>query len=124
MGKAGLRGRLRRLAGEPAPAGAPDVRTQCASRGAVPLASCAVGRHCVVAGTVRSVRLAPVGGVPTFTVDLWDESGSVRLVFLGRRTVRGLEVGRTLLARGRLTGRAGRQTIFNPRYEIILPPRA
>lgn len=124
MGKPGLRGRLRRLAAEPAAAGGEDLRAQCASRGAVPLSSCVVGRHCVVGGTVRSVRLTPVGGVPTFAVDLWDGSGSVRLVFLGRRAVRGLEVGRTLLARGRLTGRAGRQTIFNPRYEIILPPRA
>lgn len=61
----------------------------------------------------------PARGRPTFEVELWDGSGTVRLVFLGRRTVRGLVAGRTLLATGRLTKRDGRMTIFNPRYEII-----
>jgi len=114
-----LRDRLRKITATQSEIAAQEVQTQCAGRGAVTITACRVGHEVSVAGTVRSVRLAPLAGAPTFEVELWDGSGTVRLVFLGRRTVRGLVAGRTLLATGRLTKRDGRMTIFNPRYEII-----
>lgn len=62
--------------------------------------------------------LRPLAGVPTLEVELYDGSGTVTLVFLGRRRIRGIEPGRSLVARGRLTTRAGRPTLYNPAYEL------
>ena len=115
----GLKDRLRRITASQDEIAAEEIQQRCAGRGAVEITTCRVGKEVSVAGTVRSVRVAPMAGAPTFEVDLWDGSGTVRLVFLGRRTVRGLEAGRTLLASGRLTRRDGRMTIFNPRYDLI-----
>ncbi|MGH3744596.1 MAG: OB-fold nucleic acid binding domain-containing protein [Mycobacteriales bacterium] len=115
----GLKQRLRKITAPQAEREAAEIQEQCAGLGATRVTACQLGRECSVAGTVRTVRLAPLAGAPTFQVDLWDGSGTIRLVFLGRRTVRGLETGRALMATGRLTRREGRLTIFNPRYEIV-----
>jgi RecG-like helicase len=119
MGAAGLRGRLKRFAEPQYQREADDLQVQALQAGATPVKRCQTGGVVCIAGTVRSVRLAPLGGAPTFEVDLYDGSGTVRLVFLGRRQVRGLEVGRSLVARGRLTNRDERPTIFNPGYELL-----
>ena len=50
--------------------------------------------------------------------EVYDGSGAVTLVFLGRRRIRGIEPGRSLVARGRLTKRDGRPTLYNPSYEL------
>jgi hypothetical protein len=42
----------------------------------------------------------------------------VTLIWLGRRRIRGIEPGRSLVARGRLTRQDGRPTIYNPSYEL------
>lgn len=115
----GLKERLRKITAPQSEQDAAEVREQCAGLGATQVTACHLGRECTVAGTVRTVRLAPLAGAPTFEVDLWDGSGTIRLVFLGRRTIRGLQTGRALSATGRLTRRDGRLTIFNPRYEIV-----
>jgi RecG-like helicase len=120
----GLKDRMRKITATQSEIAAEEIQEQCAGRGAVEITACQVGREVSVAGTVRTVRLAPLAGAPTFEVDIWDGSGSVRLVFLGRRAVRGLEPGRALLATGRLTRRDGRMTIFNPRYEVLPALRA
>ncbi len=117
----GLKGRLRRFGETQAERDAASLAERCASRGATAVTACQVGQVVSVAGTVRSVRLAPLAGTPTFEVDLFDGSGTVRLAFLGRRSVRGLEAGRALVASGRLTTRDGRMTVFNPRYELLEP---
>lgn len=119
-GGAGLRNRLRRLAEPQAEREAEDLQEQTERAGATAVTQCQQGSAVCVAGTVRAVRLAPLAGAPTFEVDLYDGSGTVRLVFLGRRGIRGLEAGSTVVAHGRLTSRDGRATIFNPRYELVV----
>ena len=42
----------------------------------------------------------------------------VRLVWLGRRTIAGIEPGRRLRASGLVSRVDGRALIFNPRYEL------
>ena len=72
----------------------------------------------VVAGTLRQVVLRPLAGVPTLEAELYDGTGTVTLVWLGRRRIRGLDPGRSLVASGRLTQRDGKPTVFNPSYEL------
>jgi RecG-like helicase len=120
----GLKDRLRRMTAPQSERDAADIAEQCSDRTTTAVTACRVGQQVSVAGTVRCVRLAPLAGAPTFEVDLWDGSGTVRLVFLGRRTIPGLTAGRTVVADGRLTRRDGRMTVFNPRYELMAPTRA
>jgi hypothetical protein len=52
--------------------------------------------------------------------ELWDGSGFITLIWLGRRSIRGITTGRALIAQGRLTrGPADQPTLFNPRYELL-----
>lgn len=71
-----------------------------------------------VAGTLRAVTLRPRGGVPALQADLYDGSGTVALVWLGRRRIPGIEPGRRLVAHGRITYHEGSPVMYNPRYEL------
>ena len=76
-------------------------------------------QEAVVAGTVRSVTLRPRVNVPALVVDLYDGSRTINLVWLGRRTIGGIEPGTYVRATGRVTTMRGTPTIFNPAYEIV-----
>lgn len=94
------------------------LRSETAAAGAEPVSGCQVGEPVCVAGTLNAVVLRPLAGVPTLEAELYDGTGTVTLVWLGRRRIRGLDPGRSLVARGRLTLRDGRPTVFNPSYEL------
>ena len=47
-----------------------------------------------VAGTLRAVTLRPRGSSLTMEAELWDGTGQVTLVWLGRRDIPGIEAGR------------------------------
>ena len=69
----------------------------------------------------RGVRAdeAGGGGVPALEAELYDGTGSVVLVWLGRRRIAGIVPGCSI----QVTGRVGRQdqtrVLYNPRYELI-----
>ncbi|HYK66794.1 MAG TPA: amino acid permease [Streptosporangiaceae bacterium] len=71
-----------------------------------------------VAGTLRAVTLRPQGSTPTMEAELWDGTGKVTLVWLGRRDIPGIEPGRRLVVHGRMTTLKGERAIYNPRYEL------
>jgi amino acid transporter len=71
-----------------------------------------------VAGTLRTVTLRPRGSTPTMEAELWDGTGTVTLVWLGRRDIPGIAPGRKLVVHGRLTTLKGERAIYNPRYEL------
>jgi hypothetical protein len=94
------------------------LRGELASTGATPVAQCCKGEPVRVAGTLRAVTLRPLAGVPTLEAELYDGTGSVTLVWLGRRRIGGIECGRSIVARGRLTMQDGRPTLYNAAYEL------
>ena len=71
-----------------------------------------------VAGTLRTVTLRPRGPSLTMEADLWDGTGSVTLVWLGRRDIAGIRPGRRIVVRGRVARIKGERTIYNPVYEL------
>ena len=71
-----------------------------------------------VYGHVKSVALAPRAGTPTLEATVYDGSGVVTLVWLGRRAIPGVKPGADLVAWGRVSCQDGRRIIFNPRYEL------
>ena len=94
------------------------LRGELASTGATPVAQCTKGEPVLIAGTLRAVTLRPLAGVPTLEAELFDGSGSVTLVWLGRRRIGGIECGRSLVAHGRLTMHDGKPTLYNAEYEL------
>ena len=95
-----------------------QLRGEVASIGATAVAQCSKGEPVTVAGTLRAVTLRPRAGVPTLEAELYDGTGSITLIWLGRRRIGGVECGRSLVARGRLTSYDGRPTIYNAEYEL------
>jgi amino acid transporter len=73
-----------------------------------------------VIGKVTGIRVAPKKSSPQVEIEIWDETGGVRLQFIGRREIAGLEVGSTLRAEGMVGELDGKLTILNPSYEIII----
>lgn len=72
-----------------------------------------------VSGVLRAVTL-PAGDVTALVAELYDGTGSVSLVFLGRQAIRGIEPGAAIRAHGRVSFRKGSPVIFNPVY-VLLP---
>lgn len=70
-------------------------------------------------GTLRTVTLRPRGGVPALEAELFDGSGVVTVVWLGRRRIAGIEPGRSLQVQGRIGRHDGNRVLYNPRYELM-----
>ena len=109
---------LHRLTADADEIQAEELRSEVSSAGATAVNKCSLGLPVCVAGSLRTVVLRPLAGVPTLEAELYDGTGTVTLVWLGRRRIRGIDPGRTLVARGRLTKRDGKATLFNPEYEL------
>jgi RecG-like helicase len=74
-----------------------------------------------LAGILRTVTLRPRGTSLTMEADLWDGTGSVTLIWLGRREIPGIQPGRRLIVRGRVTRINGERTMYNPVYQLRPP---
>jgi hypothetical protein len=113
-----LRRALARLAVDDDELASRELQGEVAQAGATALDCCTRGEPVCVAGTLRAVTLRPRAGTPTLEAELYDGTGSVTLIWLGRRRIGGIECGRRLVARGRLTAHEGRPTIYNAAYEL------
>lgn len=79
---------------------------------------CTPGEPVVIRGLVRSLTMPAQGSTPSVEIEIDDGSGYVRVIWLGRRRIPGIEAGRTMVVRGRLTCNTDHPTIYNPRYEL------
>ena len=70
-------------------------------------------------GTLRTVTLPPRGGVPALEAELYDGTGSLTVIWLGRRTIAGVTPGRSVEVQGRIGRHDGQRIIYNPRYELM-----
>ncbi len=100
---------------------AEELQARVADVHATPIADLADREQAEVIGTLRTVTVRPRGNSPTLQAELWDGSGSLTLVWLGRRSIPGIEPGRHLKVQGRVATHRGARTIFNPGYELRPP---
>ena len=70
-------------------------------------------------GTLRTVTLRPRGGVPALEAELYDGSGVITVVWLGRRRISGISPGRSMEIQGRIGFLDGQRIMYNPRYELM-----
>lgn len=97
---------------------AAELRHECVQRGALPIARCGDRQLVTVEGALRTVTLRPRAGVPALEAELYDGSGTLHVVWLGRRRIPGIVPGTPLRATGRIAMDAGRPVMFNPVYEL------
>ena len=109
---------VQRLTEDESELDAAELREDVQETGARPVSTCCQGQPVVVTGRLRSVVFTPRDTVPTVDAELYDGSGSVHLIWLGRSRIPGIEPGRVLVARGRVSDRDGVKVIFNPWYEL------
>jgi hypothetical protein len=113
-----LRRTVTRLATSAKEHEAHELQKGCVQLGAVPVTELTDREMVRVAGTLRTVTLRPRAGVPALVAELYDGSGTINLVWLGRRQIPGIEPGRAVIASGRVTRDHDQPVIFNPRYEL------
>ena len=74
-----------------------------------------------VAGEISSLRIVPRAGTPSLEATVNDGTGSLVVVWTGRRHIPGVSPGKRLVLSGRGTaqGPGGRLMVLNPRYELL-----
>lgn len=89
--------------------------------GAVDIAGAQPRDEVTVAGEIRYVRIVPrPDGSPWLEATVDDGSGSLVVMWTGRKKIAGVRPGQrvVLTGRGSPTGPGGRLLIYNPRYEL------
>ena len=114
-----LRRVLARLTSSDEELEAAELREDVAEAGATPIAELRDRQRACVSGTLRSVTLLPRAGVPALQAELYDGTGALSVVWLGRRQIGGIEPGRRIKVSGLITEAAGYRVIYNPRYELV-----
>ena len=123
-GRSLVRRVLARLTASSTELQAEQLRAAIPAAGATAIADAPDRELVCLVGALRTVTLRPVAGVPALEADLWDGTGAVTVIWLGRREIPGIQPGRTLQIRGRLTTSRGRRAIYNPAYELRAPEAA
>ena len=113
-----LRRMFNRLVASPAELEAEELLSDASSAGGTPICNCGDREQVTLCGTLRTVTLRPRAGVPALEAELYDGSGTVAIVWLGRRQIAGIEPGRGIRVHGRIAVNEGRPVMFNPRYEL------
>jgi len=95
-----------------------ELQKDALATGCTPIQDCTDRQIVSVTGTLRTVTLRPRAGVPALEAELFDGSAALDVVWLGRRSIAGIEPGRMIIASGRISMNRGRPVLFNPKYEL------
>ena len=101
-----------------------DARDEAASasaRGTVPIGDLTPRSPARGSGVLRAVTYRPATAKPVLVGQLFDGTGSVDLVWIGRRSIAGVTPGRHLIASGTVVAGRARPVIYNPAYELLVP---
>jgi amino acid transporter len=99
-----------------------EMRSLPIVAGTIPIASAQWRKRVRVAGRVHSVRVPTRTGTANLECTLVDGTGSILLVFQGRRQVPGIQQGAKLVAEGMVGAWNRRLAMLNPDYELLASP--
>ncbi|MFR9804580.1 OB-fold nucleic acid binding domain-containing protein [Pseudonocardia sp. RS010] len=110
---------LRKLTSDVDVLDADDLTEDSERSGAQRASECACGQEVTMLGRLRSVEFCAEDDTSAqLQAELFDGTEGVTLVWMGRRRIPGIEPGRTMRVRGRISVRDGRKVLYNPYYEI------
>ncbi len=72
-----------------------------------------------VCGRITAIQVEPAGVAPTLTIRVQDDSGRIDAVFMGRRSIPGIEPGQRIGLEGRVSASDAAPLMYNPRYELL-----
>lgn len=85
-----------------------------------PVAKCVDRATVTVRGRVASLTYPPVQKTAAVKASLRDETGTLLVTWLGRRTLGGVNVGDLLEVTGLVSCGSGHPKMINPRYQVLL----
>ena len=98
---------------------AEEVRSWAASiPGTVRIVEAKPRERVKLAGVVRRITIRPVEGFEALETMLWDGTGEVSALWLGRRSIQGLHLGSRLVIEGVLGRDHDVPRIVNPTFEF------
>lgn len=99
---------------ENAPAAAEDPQSRIASQ----VREVAERQKASLFGVLRSVTFPAPTGAGSFTATLFDGTGSIDVVWLGRKSVPGIKAGIRLAVQGMVIARSNGLCVINPTFQI------
>lgn len=70
-------------------------------------------------GSIAILSMKPRGGIPWLEAEFTDGSGTITLIWMGRRSIPGITAGRELIVSGRVSFVDGERRVYNPLYELV-----
>jgi RecG-like helicase len=110
---------LKKLTSDDAELEADALTEEADACGAEHADGCRKGQRVTLQGRLRYVDLHPDEAQAALTAELYDGTDSVKLIWLGRRSISGIEPGRTMRVRGRVAVQDGQKIIYNPDYDLM-----
>ena len=87
--------------------------------GCVAIANVVARDHTRLCGQVLGIRVRPSDTLPAFVARLGDDSGSITIIWTGRRTVGGVGLGRRVCVEGTPVQSPDGLCIYNPTYRLL-----
>jgi hypothetical protein len=89
--------------------------------GTVRIAEAPLRTRVKLAGEVKAITVRSDTPWPEFEAELWDGTGTVRVVWLGRDAIPGVVPGARLIVEGVIGETNGEHRMIDPTFEIIAP---
>lgn len=87
--------------------------------GTVRIADAPLRQHVKLAGVVRRITVRPLEGNESLEALLYDGTGEVTVVWMGRRSIPGLRLGTRIVVDGLLAEQRGDRRLVNPSFEFV-----
>lgn len=95
------------------------LRQRSIDSGASTIADAELRTRVHLQGRIEVLTLNPNGTNRWLEAELSDGTGTVHLIWMGRRRIPGLRAGRRLAVEGLISSADGRRVIYNPRYQLL-----
>ncbi len=119
----GWRDQLRRALASTDELDADDEIVEAALHGTDPVSAARARERRTLSGVLRAVTYSPSGSRPELVAELYDGSGSISLVWIGRRDIPGIAPGRRIVVTGRVSAAdvGNGLVMYNPAYTLLAP---
>lgn len=98
---------------------AEELARDCARPGCRPISDLVPREVGQVTGVVHSLAVQPADAAPRLTVELYDGTGVLRVIWLGRREIPGIRPGVYLTVQGRVCEDDGGPAMYNPVVHLL-----